>query len=269
MYRNKLFKISVASLASLGLALSVFAQTPSLTPRSEIKDARRENKEEVKQALGQKREALKQNVEQKREELKQKREELKQDFERKREELKDRLEQKKEELKSRIANKREELKKRLEKIKNERKKQVVEKIDKSLDALNEKTTARLLETLKKLEDILVRIGERTNAAGDRGVDVTSVDSAIAFAQTAINNAKAAIEAQAAKTYSLTIGTEDKLKTDIGKTRKALHEDLRVVYGQVKTARDVVHEAARAYAKAHGRDLFPPSPTVSPTPTGTP
>ncbi|MBI2064794.1 MAG: hypothetical protein HYT62_01930 [Candidatus Yanofskybacteria bacterium] len=269
MYKNKLVKISVISFASLGLALSVFAQTPSPTSRSEIKDARRENKEEAKQILEQKREELKQNSENKREELKQNREELKQDFEQKREELKDRLEQKKEELKDRIENKREELKKRLEKIKDNRKKQVVEKIDKNLDSLNEKITDRLLENLKKLEDILVRIGERTDVAEGRGVDVSSVDSAVVAAQAAIGDVKTAVEVQATKTYSLAISTEDKLKTDVGKTRRLLQEDLKVVSEKVKVARNAVHEAAQAFAKAHGRDLPEISPTISVSPAPSP
>ena len=116
---------------------------------------------------------------------------------------------------------------------------------------------------------MVRIGERTNTAESRGVDVSSVDLAIAAAQAAISSAKTAVEAQATKTYTLTIDSEDKLRTDISKTRKALYEDLQVVYGQVKIARDAVHEAARAYAKAHGRDLPSPSVTISPTSTITP
>jgi len=265
-------KISVASLASLGLALSVFAQTTS--PTSSVAPTKSPEREEIRENAKKEaeriREETKKEIEDKRETTKQameqKREGLKQEIETKREELKDRLEQKREELKDRIETKREELKQRLEKIKNETKKRVVEKIDKSLDALNERMTKHFISTLEKLEDVLARIGERTSDAADKGIDVSSVDLAIVAAQTAINEAKASVEAQAAKNYSLTISTEDKLKTDIGKTRQLLHEDLKVVYEKVKVARNAVHEAARAFAKAHGRDLPSLSPSVSPSPT---
>ena len=269
---NKIFKVSSISLAMLVLAFFVSAEEtnttlrPSPSPVKPRPSAVMEKREEVKQNLEQKREELRQNMELRKEELKQnveeRRETLKQEMEQKREELKDRMEQKREELKTRIETKREELKSRLTKIKDERKKQVVERIDKSLDAINERITSNLLKVLEKLEDILVRIGERTDKAESNGVNVSSVDSAIVSAQTAINDAKAAVEAQSAKTYTIIVSTEDKLKSDVGRARQALHADLKLVQEKVKVARNAVHEVARAYAKAHGRDL--PSPSVSPS-----
>lgn len=251
-------------------------RSPVKTPiRQEIRDTRKENVQEIKEVRQENIQERKETMQQNLEEMKRKRETFKEDMEKKREELKDRMEQKREELKTRIETKRTELKERLTKIKDERKKQVVERIDKSLDALNERVTKHFLSALEKLEDILARINERTDKAEGQGTDASSVDTAIAVAQAAINDAKAAVEVQADKTYTLTINTEDKLREDVGKTRQALHADLRAVQEKVKVARDAVHEAARAFAKVHGRDLATPSPTVSasptvsPTPTSTP
>lgn len=254
MNKHKLLKISVVSLASLGLALSVFAQTPSATPKSEIR------------GVG---EGIRQEIEQNREELRQKREEFKQSLEQKRQEFKNALEQKKEELKNKIEAERKELKQRLEKIKDERKKQTVDRVDKSLDMLNEKMTKHFLEDLSKLEDILAKISERTDRAEAKGMDVSSVDSAFAVAQTAINNAKTAIQEQASKNYVVKVSTEDKLKADVGQARQALHTDLKAVLDKVIIARDAVHDVARAFAKANGRDLPSPSPTATVSPTVSP
>lgn len=276
--KYKFIKLSAISLASFGLALFVFAQDATISPshmpnREEIKQGReemrkekKENKEEKKEMRKDAKEEMKEKKETMKQEMKSRKEELKQNMEEKREELKQRLEHKREELKDKIEVKREELKEHLKTIKDERKKQVVEKIDKSLDALNDKMTKHFLNVLEKLEDILARISERTDKAENNGIDVSSVDTAITSAQAAIDSAKTAVETQAGKTYTLTIGIEDKLRVDVEKARKALHADLKTVYEIVKKARDAVHEAARAFAKAHGRDLPQSSPTISPSPT---
>src|SRR3989344_4281436 len=83
----------------------------------------------------------------------------------------------KEEVKHKREEKREVLKERLKTIKDERKKQVVEKIDKSLDALNDRMTKHFLDVLEKLEDILVRISEKADKVESDGFDVSAVDAA--------------------------------------------------------------------------------------------
>ena len=247
---SKISKISIASLASLSLAFSVFAQSPSPTPlRQQVRDTMREGMTEIREMRQEGMDAMRDA----------------------REESVDRMKEARENLQDRIEAKRAELKVRLQRIKDERKKQVVERIDKNLDAINKRMTDHFVNALGKLEDILVRIGERTDRAQDQGIDVASVNTAIIAAQEVIKVARAAVEAQAAKTYTIVVNTETGLKSDVGKVRQALHADLRVVFEAVKKARDAVHEAARAFAKVHGRDLPTPtlSPTVSPSPTPTP
>lgn len=284
---NKFIKLSAVSLVGFALTLSVFAQDATVSPsnmpnREEMKQEREEMRKEKKQNKEEKKEVRKENKEEKKElkedtkeemkekkeamkqEMESRREELKQKMEEKREELKQRLEQKKEALKDRIEAKREELKERLKIIKDERKKQVVEKIDRSLDALNDKMTKHFLNVLEKLEDILARISERADKAESDGIDVSLVDAAIALAQTAIDSAKAAVETQAGKTYTLTVNAEDKLRVDVGKARQALHADLRTVYGTVKKAKEAVHAAASTLAGIRGNATPSSTPSVSPT-----
>lgn len=277
----KFTKISLVSLASLGLALSVLAQnsSPTQTPGNNVrghqmKETRQEMRQEKKDIRQNMRETKKEARENTRDtkkeartEIKEMRQMNKEEIKQMRTDFKDKIKDKRDELKDRIATKREELKEHLKTIKDERKKQVVEKIDKSLDALNEKMTGHFINILDKLEDVLAKIGERTDKAEGKGVDVSSVRSAIDAAKTAIANTRTAIEVQAGKTYTLTINTEDKLRDDVKKIRQALHSDLKTLHEKIKAVRNSVHEAARAFAKAHGRNLI--TPTSSPTPIITP
>ncbi len=245
---SKIFKISTVSIAGLSLALSVFAQGPTPTPlRQQIRDTMREGMTEIKEMRREGMEAMMEA----------------------REESVDKMREVRDDLKTRIDAKRAELKTRLQRIKDERKRQVVEKIDRSLDALNKRMTDHFMKMLDKLEDILARISERADRAESGGTDVSSVDAAIIAAQEAIRTARTAVEAQAAKTYNLAVNTEAGLRSDVGKARQALHADLKALFETVKKAKNAVHEAARAFAEAHGRDLPSPSPTVLPSPTPTP
>jgi hypothetical protein len=68
------------------------------------------------------------------------------------------------------------------------------------------------------------------------------------ASTTISSARAAIAVQAAKVYTLNVTTEANLKTDVGKTRQALHSDLVKLRDVVFSARDAVHNAAQELGK---------------------
>ena len=278
---NKFIKLSAISLAGFALTLSAFAQdvspTRSVKPtRTPIKEEVKQKREEMHEEMKEKKEEMKETREAAKEEMKEKKEAMKKEMESRREEMKQKMEEKREELKQRIENKREELKdkieakrevlkERLKTIKDERKKQVVEKIDKSLDALNDRMTKHFLDVLEKLEDILVRISERADKAEIDGIDVSLVDVAVVSAQAAIDSAKLTVEAQAGKTYTLTVSTEDKLRVDVGKARQALHADLKAVHETVKKAKEAVHVAARALAGIRGSAKPSVTPSASPTP----
>ena len=190
---------------------------------------------------------------------------FKQEMDQKREEFKNRIEETRENIKTEIEQKREELKQRLERIKDERKKEVVEKIDGNMDELNERLLKHYSSVLEKLGEVLVRIAERTDSAEERGVDVSTVRAAIAEANESIAAARAAIEVQAEKTYSIQITGEDALKIDVGKTRQALHNDLSKTRNVVKLAHETVRDAAIALAFEMGESISTPTPTPTTTP----
>lgn len=255
---KQILKTSVASLVGLGLALSVLAQTPTPTPspsptRTPLSEQRKDIRDTRTEGMG---------------EIKEIRKLTREEMENLRREYQTKIREAQTALKAKLEAKRAQLKSDLSKIKDERKKQVTERVDKNLDALNERLTNNFVDALDKLDAILVRIDERTDRAeASRSLDVSSVRTVIIDAQAKILEARAAIQVQAGKTYPITVTSDAGLKDAVKKARQALHDDLKAVQDKVKMARDAVHEAARAYAKAHGRDL--PSPSVSPSPSPTP
>lgn len=152
-------------------------------------------------------------------------------------------------VKSSIEAKRADLRQRLQTIRDEQKRKTVERIDAQMDALNERWTNHFSNVLDRLEGIVEKIEERMAQAETRGRDVSAVKAAISEAKSAIAASRTAVAAQAGKTYAITVTTEDGLRTEVGKARKALHDDLAAARDTVKSARDAVHGAATALAQA--------------------
>lgn len=167
---------------------------------------------------------------------------------RRQEEFKTMMEGQREALKKQIEKKRTELRQRLQTIRDEQKRKAVEKIDAHMDALNERWTGNFSHVVEQLENILGKITERAAQEGKKGRAVVAVDTALSGAKDSIATSRSAIVAQTGKTYAMSISTEEGLRTDVGKTRKVLHDDLVAVRETVKNARDAVHNAALALAK---------------------
>jgi len=195
-------------------------------------------------------------------------EEFKQAQEQKKEEFKIRVEEAREKAKQEIEKKREELKTRLEKIKNENKKRIVERVAQQVDELNERMVKHFSEVLDKLEKTLVNIKSRIDKAKARGLDTASAEALIGSAEDAIAGARAAIEAQSAKTYTPEIsGEEMKLKVEVGQARQVLHNDISSVREKVRVAYEAVRNIATALVQIPKVDEDEgESPSPSPTPT---
>lgn len=223
----------------------------AVTPTAVTKESMQEERREFKEALITEKKDLKTEVQTQRETLKKetmdKREAVRKAAEEKRDEFRNTVETKRAELKKRIEDERVKLKERLAKIKDERKKALVEKIAKQLNDLNENRVKHFTEFLDKLDKVLDRIISRTDKAAEKA-DVGAVRSGIEAAKAAIVAAREAVKVQAAKTYTVTVTTEDKLKVDVGAARKALHDDLQKVSDAVKLAREKVHDSATTLAK---------------------
>ncbi len=174
------------------------------------------------------------------------------------ESLKDRREAAKKEYESR----RETLKDKLEDMKDEQKAAHIERINEKCQKINEKRTERMSQMLEKLSKILENVINRASAAEANGKDISSVDTAVAAAQTAITDAQAAVETQAGVECVITINTETTAKNDVGAAISGMQQSLRAVYDKVIAARKAVGAAIKALGAVLGESL---TPTPTPTP----
>lgn len=137
--------------------------------------------------------------------------------------------------------KRAEFKEKLADIKDERKQEIVEKIDTNLITLNTKWVSKWNEVLTRLSSIIVKIETRTETLKANGKDTTEIEDAIASAKSSIETAQAAVTAQEAKTYTITISDEDSLGQSVKTTINDFHND-------IKNTRDTVNDARKAVMK---------------------
>ncbi|KKU02512.1 MAG: hypothetical protein UX99_C0007G0015 [Candidatus Amesbacteria bacterium GW2011_GWB1_47_26] len=130
------------------------------------------------------------------------------------------------------GTRREEFKQKLQTVKDERKKKIVERADAKLAEINKRRTDAMTRHLDKMSEILAKVKAR-------GGDTTAAEAAVA-------EARSAVAAQAAKVYTITITTEDKLKINVGETMKALITDLRNLHeGKIVPARKAVSDAIKS------------------------
>ncbi|MDP3726865.1 MAG: hypothetical protein Q8Q96_00950 [bacterium] len=157
--------------------------------------------------------------------------------------------------------KREEFKTRLQTIRDEKKKAAVERIDTKIANMNEVQTVRFTTVLTKLQSILDRVSQKVKAAEANGKDTALADAAIADAQAAIDKAKAAVSAQAAKTYIIQISDEAALRNSVGATTSQFKKDLRDVHKLIIDAKQAVQNTVRELAKvASAKGVNPNSAT---------
>jgi len=274
--------VGVLAVGSLAFAEEgTSGSSPSISPKPTMKVQAREQKDQLRQdtknardnlknEAEDARERLKKKAETRREQLKQKAEAMREDVKKHREEFNEAIKTKKEALKDEIEAKREKLKTNLEKIKDGRKKETVERIDQRMDALNEKMMEHFSNVLDKLEEMLVRIGERSDkVAAERGLDVSAVREVIEKAKTVIASARIALTTQSGKTYTIKITDEKSLKADVGKARQALGDDLAIVKDTVKATHSAVRDAAVALAQLADKNKISPSPDSTSSPQASP
>ena len=133
--------------------------------------------------------------------------------------------------KAMIQAKRDEFKAKVQTIKDQRKKILVERIDTKLAEVNKKQTMRFTDTLSRLQGFLDKIKLSTTDA--------KVLTDIAAAQTAIDIAKAAVDTQTAKTYTIQITDDTTLRINAGTTVSQLRQDLMAVYKLIIDAKQAV------------------------------
>lgn len=139
-------------------------------------------------------------------------------------------------------------------IKDTRKQAIVDKINTDCQTVNQRRTTVMTDMLARLSLILTNVSNRSASAAASGKDTTSVDNAVATAQTAIADAQTVVAAQAGTTCTITITGDSTVKSDVGKGISALQQALQVVYQKVLLARKAVSDAIHALALVTGESL---------------
>lgn len=188
-----------------------------------------------------------------------------------REEAKARVEASREEAKARVEEKKEKAARRLADIQDKKKQQLAEKLADRFERLNKVWTDHFLKLLERYDEVVQKMSVRSSEAAGKGRDVTAADTAIQAAATAIETARAAVVAQAAKTYvfdpatvappataTTTASGQRELMQNIRKAFQALHaslfQDLFALRdGQMKAARGAVQSALQALGQVRGVD----------------
>jgi len=152
------------------------------------------------------------------------------------------------------ATLREKYQEKLQNIRDQRKRNIVEGVDSRIGEINKNRTAIMLRHLGKIEEVLAKIEARVAQAETNGKDISAVQTAIQKAKDAIAAAKAKIEEQAAKTYTIEITTEDRLGSAVSSVRATFASDLRITHQSVVAARQAVGEVLRTLASIIGEKL---------------
>ncbi len=177
-------------------------------------------------------------------------------------ELKNKLEQARETYRGNTQAQKDEFKKKLGEFKDKKKQSLTARVNAKLGDVNTKRTAKMNGYLTKLEGVLEKLTTRSSDLKAKGKNTSSADAKLATVRTTIDAAKAAVNAQAGKSYTLTITSEATVKADVGSATKGLQTDLQTTYSLVKAAKSAVKDAALAL-KALSDEPGTKS-TVSPT-----
>jgi chromosome segregation ATPase len=172
-------------------------------------------------------------------------------------------------MKQQFQARRDEFKQKIATLKDEKKKTTAELVNTKLTSINQKRTDQMSQNLKKLQEILTKIKTKSDAAGAAGKDVSSVNAAITAAQTAIDNAKTAVAAQAAKDYTPQVTDTATLRQAMGTSAKQLESDLNAAHKTVVNAKTALYAAAKALVAITGGIMPTAVPTETTAPTETP
>lgn len=252
---RRILTILVALALFLPTGRTVFGQVDVRFPgQIDIQERVRENVERARENIKVRTENVGEEVKVR---LEEKRQEAEERLKEQREEFKTRLEERKTNAEQLLREKRTELQEKLQVVRDERKRQAVERLNQQINNLNERLTKHFAEVLDKLAKILDNIVSRADKAETRGLDVAPVRAAVVNAQNKIEEARAAVAAQAGKVYSFNLpdsenatatSTEAALKPAVGEARQALHRDLAALRDIIFAARDAVRQAAVTLAQ---------------------
>lgn len=164
-----------------------------------------------------------------------------------------------EESRLNFKEKRAEFKEKIETIKDERKKQLTEKIDNRMTTVNKNQTDRMLKALERLTEHIGRLEERVIKTEENNLEVANIETLIDTAKTAISDAMAIVEEQAAKDYPFTITDEANLGQSVKASYDVLSKDLKNAQESLVKAKKAV---VAVYKAVLSSEKISPAPTVT-------
>lgn len=139
-------------------------------------------------------------------------------------------------LKERNLTQRQQLKTRLENVKDTSKRRSVEAINEGLINRHEKSCERWRNSITKLDEIIARIKTRK--------EKTSSTVSLVDAEKAVSDAKIAVEAQCAKTYSIEVSDERGIGQEVRATVQSLKTDSKFVVDSLKKAQEAIRKVVQ-------------------------
>lgn len=118
-------------------------------------------------------------------------------------------------------------------IRNEKKQQILDHVNSQLSLINDRATKAMLNHLERIQSLLNKIKVREPA----------ID--IAAAQAKIDEAKTAVESQAAKEYLIEFNNEAGLRVGASTAKTKLRADIKAVREKVRLAREAVVAVLKA------------------------
>lgn len=147
-------------------------------------------------------------------------------------------------LKEKIASRTATLKAKLQTFKNKKKAEITERINDSLNKINQKQTEQMQKNLNNMSGILDRLENRVNLAKPDIKDVSAAKTAIASAEGIIASASSAVSTQAQKDYTIQVTSEARVGIVAKAQRDKLHTDLQATRKMVIDAKQAVTNAIR-------------------------
>jgi len=133
-----------------------------------------------------------------------------------------------EERKESLEQKREEFRERVSEIRNEKKQEILEHLESQLNQINKRLVEQLLTKVERLEELLTKLEEASLNLKEEGGNTTEAEALIAAAKSSLETFETALLAQAEKTYTPTLTTEENFRTDVGEQHQALRNDLNLL-----------------------------------------
>lgn len=165
--------------------------------------------------------------------------------------LQDKIEAKRENIEEKIASMREKiaskeaaLRLRLQSFKDQKKAEIAERVNTTLNRINQNRTNQMQKHLDKMSELLNRLEARINNGKPGIKDPAAARVAIASARDSISSASAAVSEQALKDYTIAVISEARIGRDAKTQRDKLHSDLLALRRMIIDAKQAVANAIR-------------------------